>query len=66
MQGIRHIQIDCKLQEVASKYQYKGFSRIYVACTGTNMQKLIDLLETVFRDIDMDDIDLSELEAETT
>ena len=56
----------CRLQEVASKYQYKGFSRIYVACTSTNMQKLIDLLETMFGDMDMDDIDLSKLEVETT
>ena len=66
IQGIRHIQIGCKLQEAASKYQYEGFSRIYIACTSTNMQKLIDLLETMFRDMDMDDIDISELEAETT
>ena len=56
----------CRLQEVASKYQYEGFSRIYVACTSMNMQKLIDLLETMFGDMDMDDIDLSELEVETT
>ena len=31
-----------------------------------NMQKLIDLLETMFGDMDMDDINLSKLEAETT
>ena len=45
----------CRLQEAASKYQYEGFSRIYVACAGTNMQKLIDLLETMFGDMDMDE-----------
>ena len=56
----------CRLQEVAAKYQYEGFSRIYVACTGTNTQKLIDLLETMFGDMDIDDIDLSKLEMETT
>ena len=56
----------CKLQEVASKYQYEGFSRIYVVCAGTNTQKLIDLLETMFGDMDIDDINLSELEVETT
>ena len=56
----------CRLQEAASKYQYEGFSRIYVACAGTSTQKLVDLLETMFGDMDMDDIDLSELEAETT
>ena len=31
-----------------------------------NMQKLIGLLETMFGDMDMDDIDISKLEAETT
>ena len=56
----------CRLQEAASKYQYEGFARIYVACASTNTQKLIDLLETKFGDMDMDDIDLSKLEAETT
>ena len=60
------MQIGCKLQEVASKYQYEGFSRIYIACAGTNTQKLIDLLEMMFGDMDMEDIDLSELETETT
>ena len=56
----------CKLQEVATKYQYEGFSRIYIACTGTNTQKLIDLLETMFGEMDIEDIDLSEMEMETT
>ena len=51
---------------MATKYQYKGFSRMYIACAGTNMQKLIDLLETMFREMDIDDIDLSEMETETT
>ena len=56
----------CRLQEAAAKYQYEGFSRMYIACTGTNTQKLIDLLETMFGDMDIDDIDLSEMETETT
>ena len=66
IQEIRRIQIGCKLQEAASKYQYEGFSRIYIACTSMNTQKLIDLLETMFGDMDMDDINISKLEAETT
>ena len=66
IQGTCCIQIGCKLQEAASKYQYEGFSRIYVACTSTNTQKFIDLLETMFGDMDMDDINISKLEAETT
>ena len=56
----------CRLQEVAAKYQYEGFSRMYIACTGTNTQKLINLLETMFGDMDIDDIDLSKMETETT
>ena len=56
----------CKLQEVAAKYQYEGFSRIYIACVGTDMQKLIDLLEIMFGEMDIEDIDLSEMETETT
>ena len=56
----------CKLQEAAAKYQYEGFSRMYIACAGTNMQKLIDLLETMFGEMDIEDIDLSEKETETT
>ena len=56
----------CKLQEAAAKYQYEGFSRIYIACTGMDTQKLIDLLETMFGEMDIEDIDLSEMEMETT
>ena len=56
----------CRLQEAATKYQYEGFSRMYIACTGINTQKLIDLLETMFGEMDIDDIDLSEMETETT
>ena len=56
----------CKLQEAATKYQYEGFSRMYIACAGTNTQKLIDLLETMFGEMDIEDIDLSEMETETT
>ena len=56
----------CKLQEAAANYQYEGFSRIYIACADTDMQKLIDLLETMFGEMDIEDIDLSEMEMETT
>ena len=54
------------MQEAAARYQNEGFSRIYVACTGSNTQKFINLLETMFRDLDIDDIDILELETETT
>ena len=37
-----------------------------MACAGTNMQKFIDLLEMMFGDLDIDDIDISELETKTT
>ena len=51
------------MQEAAVRYQEEGFSQIYVACTGTNTQKLIDLLETMFGD--QDEPDLEGLESET-
>ena len=56
----------CELQEAAAKYQYEGFSRIYIACASTDTQKLINLLETMFGEMDIEDIDLSEMETETT
>ena len=63
---MRWIQIGCKLQEAAARYQNEGFSKIYVACAGTNTQCLIDLLETMFGDMDLDDIDIGELETGPT
>ena len=54
------------MQEAAAKYQSEGFPRIYVACAGTNTQKFIDFLETMFGDLDIDDINISELETKTT
>ena len=64
LQGIRWIQIGCKLQEAATKYQYEGFSRIYVACARTNTQKFIDMLESMFGDINLDDLDPQQLETD--
>ena len=37
-----------------------------MACASSNTQKFIDLLETMFGDLGIDDIDISELETETT
>ena len=65
-QGIRRIQISCKLQEAATKYQYEGFSRIYIACASTNTQKFIDMLESMFGDFDPDDLDPQQLETDAT
>ena len=62
-QGIRHICIGCKLQEAAPHYPEEGFSHVYIACTGTNTQRLTDLLETMFGDLD--EPDLEELETKT-
>ena len=62
-QGIRCIRIGCKLQEVAARYQQEGFSHIYITCAGTNTQRLNDLLETMFGDLD--EPDLEGLETET-
>ena len=51
------------MQEAAARYQEEGFSWVYVACAGTNTQKLIDLLETMFGD--QDEPNLEGLESET-
>ena len=47
-----------------AKYQSEGFEQIYLACAGTNTQKLVDLLETLFGELE--DIDPEQLETETT
>ena len=65
-QGLHQIQMECKLQEAAAKYQSEGFSHIYIACAGTNCQKLIDLLETMFGDLDLEDMDPKHLESDDT
>ena len=57
LQGLCHIWIRCRLQETATKYQGEGFSHIYVACTGTNTQCLINFLETMFGDLDEPDLE---------
>ena len=54
------------MQEAAAKYQYEGFSRIYIACDGTNTQRLIDMLESMFGDVDEDDVDPQQLETKET
>ena len=51
------------MQEAVAKYQEEGFSRIYIACAGTNTQKLIDLLEGMFGD--PEEPDLEGLESES-
>ena len=54
------------MQEAAAKYQYEGFSRMYIACAGTNTQRLIDMLESMFGDVDEDNMDPQQLETEET
>ena len=39
---------------------------MYIACAGTNTQKLIDMLESTFGDVDEDDMDPQQLETEET
>ena len=43
----------------------EGFSRIYIVCVGTNTQKLVDLLETMFGDLDPEEVDPEQLESKT-
>ena len=45
------------MQEAAVRYQEEGFSQVYVACVGTNTQKLINLLKTMFGDQDKPDLE---------
>ena len=45
------------------RYQEEGFSWIYMAGAGTNTQKLINLLETMFGDQDQPDLEGLESEA---
>ena len=54
------------MQETTAKYQYEGFSRIYIACARTNTQKLIDMLESMFGDVDEDNMDPQQLETKET
>ena len=61
-QGIRRICIGCKLQEVAACYQEEGFSHIYIACAGTNTQRLIDLLKMTFSNLDEPELEGLETE----
>ena len=50
------------MQEAAARYQSEGLGQIYIMCTGTNTQKFTDLLESMFGDVDIDDLDLQQLE----
>ena len=52
------------MQEAAAQYQSEGFGRIYIVCTGTNTQKFVDLLESMFGDVDIDDLYPHQLETE--
>ena len=65
-QELRQIQMGCKLKEAAAKYQSEGFSHIYITCAGTNTQKLVDLLEIMFGDSDLEDMDPKQLQSDDT
>ena len=39
---------------------------MYIACAGTNTKKLIDLLETMFGDLDIEELELEQLKTDTT
>ena len=58
------------MQEADHKYNYEGWTRIYLACAGTDTQHLIDMLESMFGDgpkVDPEDLDtkgVKEIQAE--
>ena len=59
-QRLQRIRIGSNLQEALAKYNYEGWMRIYLACAGTNTQRLINMLESMFRDgpkIDPEELD---------
>ena len=45
------------------KCNYEGWTHIYVACTGTDTQRLIDMLEAMFGD--GPEINIKDLDTET-
>ena len=47
-------------------YQQEGFSRVHIVLAGTNTQKFINLLEDMFGDLDLEDLDPEELETTAT
>ena len=47
-------------------YQQEGFGWVYITLAGTNTQKFINLLEDMFGNLDLEDLDLEELETTAT
>ena len=54
------------LQEAAARYQSEGFSRVYIACAGTDTQKFMDLLGIMFRDLNIEDLEPEQFESSST
>ena len=64
-QGLRRLCIGSKLQEAAGHYNYEGWTRVYVACAGTDTQKLVNMLESMFgdgEDIEIEDLDSDDIQ----
>ena len=47
-QGLHHIRIGYKLQEVVARYQSEGWSRVYFALAGTDTHILVDMWSELF------------------
>ena len=45
---MRCIRIGCRLHEAAARYQYEGWTQMFVALVGTDTQYMIDMLEEMF------------------
>ena len=48
------------MQEATAKYNYEGWTRMYMTCAGTDTQKLINMLESMFGDgpeVDLEGLD---------
>ena len=64
-QGLRRLRIGSKPQEAAGHYNYEGWTRMYVACAGTDTQKLVNMLESMFgdgEDIEIEDLDSDDIQ----
>lgn len=45
------------MRAAAARYQEEGVSRIYLACAGSNTQRLINILEDTFGEVDEPDLE---------
>ena len=55
-QSLRQIRIGAKLQEIASKRMYEGWTTIYYAIGGANVGYLRELMTALFGEVEEDEV----------